>query len=204
MLDSSPALNNDSALNEVLPIEEVRALIENAWLWTQENLLTFGVAAQLIAILAALVPAVLFGPRLKKLLDQHVVARVPRGTLRTLVQAAGILAIPIALYLCLTILRIGFGSAGVGTAWIGAALALMNAWILVRLVTLVIKSPFWSRIAFYVAWPIAALDAFGALGPVIAELRALAIPLGEDQSGNPIQFTVLDVFRTLMYFAFLF
>lgn len=198
----SPA--SDSALNAVIPIEEVRALVENTWLWISENLLTIGVGAQLIAIFAALVPAVLFGPRLKRLLDQQVLARVPKGFLRSLVQAAGTLAIPIALYLCLTILRIGFGSAAAGTAWIGAAIALLNAWIVVRLVTLVIQSPFWSRLAFYIAWPIAALDAFGALAPVVAELQALAIPLGEDQDGNQIQFTVLDVFRTLMYFGFLF
>ena len=44
-------------------------------------------------------------------------------------------------------IRIGLGSAGYATQWIDAAIALMNAWILVRMVTLVIQSRFWSRVA---------------------------------------------------------
>lgn len=106
--------------------------------------------------------------------------------------------------LTLTVLRIIFGSGGFSTSWISATIALMNAWIVVRLVTLVIQSPFWSRFAFYVAWPIAALDAFGALDPVVAQLKMLSLPLGDDQQGNPIRISLLDVIRTLFYFGVLF
>jgi len=83
-------------------------------------------------------------------------------------------------------------------------IALMNAWIIVRLITLVIQSPFWSRLAFYVAWPVAAMDAFGVLGPVIDQMQQLAIPLGSDEQGNPVQISLLDVLRTLFYFGILF
>jgi small-conductance mechanosensitive channel len=80
----------------------------------------------------------------------------------------------------------------------------MNAWIVIRMVSLVIQSPFWSSFAFYVAWPIAALDAFGALGPVIEEMQALAIPLGTNDAGQKIDISLLDVVKTLVYFALLF
>lgn len=197
-------MEDSSALEKLIPISQVQSYLDVSWVWMTENLLTFGVAAQLVAIMAALVPAALFGPKLKRFLNAQVVARTPAGTLRTLVQSAAIMALPIALYLSLTIMRLGFGSAGIGTTWIAAALALMNAWIVVRLVTLVIQSPFWSRLAFYLAWPLAALDAFDALGPVIEQMQALAIPLGEDNDGNPVKISLLDIIRTLMYFTLLF
>lgn len=193
-----------SALDKVIPLQELQTLFDQSLVWIMEHLLTVAVGAQIIAIMAALVPAALFGPRLKQFLNSQVIARTPAGTLRAFVQAAAIMALPIALYLSLTLIRIGFGSGGFTTGWIGAAIALMNAWILVRLVTLVIQSPFWSRFAFYVAWPIAALDAFGALGPVIEQLQALAIPLGNDDQGNQVKISVLDIVRTLLYFGLLF
>jgi len=194
----------DSALNEVIPIEQARALFETSLAWVTENLLTFGMGVQLIAILAALVPAAVFGPRLKGFLQAQVLARTPEGTLRTIVKSAAILALPIALNLSLMILQIGIGSAGYPTSVIGAVIALLNAWIVVRLVTLIIQSPFWSKVAFYIVWPIAALDAFGALAPVIDQMQALAIPLGDDEAGNAIKITVLDLVRTFIYFGLLF
>ncbi len=197
-------MTESSAINKIIPINELKTLVENTWNWVDTNLLVFGVGIQIIAILAALVPAVIFSPQLQSFLNARVVERVPEGRLRSIVQAFAIIALPIALYLSLTVMRIGFGSAGLATGWIAAALALMNAWIIVRIVTLVIQSPFWSRLAFYVAWPIAALDAFGALGPVIEQIQSLGVPLGKDEDGQPIKISLLDVIRTLLYFGVLF
>lgn len=193
-----------SAINKVVPIDELRALAETGIIWVSEHVLTIDVAAQLIAIMAALVPAAIFGPRLKIFLRAQMSAHTPEGTLRSIVQSAAVLALPIALNVTLLLLRIIFAGAGFATSLISAAIALLNAWIIVRLVTLVIKSPFWSRLAFYVVWPIAALDAFGALTPVIEQLQMLAIPLGVDDEGNPVKITLLDLLRTLIYFGLLF
>lgn len=85
-----------------------------------------------------------------------------------------------------------------------AGVSLLTAWVVIRLVTLVIRSPFWSRLAFYVAWPVAALDAFGVLGRVFRELDALAIPIGKDDAQNPITYSALDFLRTVIVFAALF
>lgn len=198
------AAEKQSVLDDVLPADEVAdavlALIE----WAETYLLTLSVLLQIGLIAAAVIPALLFGPRLKRLISHQLSARVRAGFLQRLVNALSDLATPIALYITLTVIRIGLGSAGQPVDWVSAALALMNAWIIVRVVTLVIGSQFWSRVAFYVAWPIAALDAFGLLGPVVEQMRELAIPLGEGEGGQAIRFSLLDVFRTLFYFALLF
>ncbi len=191
-------------LDDLIPVEILESMVLQAIEWIQLNILTIDIGIQIVAIVAALVPAALFGPRLKKFLSSQVAARVPNGWLQKVANAFASIALPLALYLTLTAMRIAFGSAGYGTSWIGAAIALMNAWIIVRLVTLIIQSDFWSRVAFYIAWPIAALDAFGMLMPVIEQMQALAIPLGQNDAGSPVRISLFDIFRTLFYFAILF
>jgi len=178
--------------------------VDAARQWAETYLLSLDVVIQLGLILGALVPAVIFGPRLQNLISERLRGRAPPGLARRAVNALAELATPLALYVTLTVIRIALGSVGQPMDWVAAAISLMNAWIVVRLVTLVIQSRFWSRIAFYIAWPIAALDAFGALGPVIEQMRELAIPLGQSDAGTPIRFSLLDVVRTLFYFALLF
>ncbi len=195
---------DESALNELVPIEVFLEFIQGLWVWVDSELLVFNVALQLIAVLAAFVPAMIFGPRIRKMINQKIINHIPEGKGRSIVNALAILGLPIALYLSLHIISVAFASGGVSTQWLDAAIALLSAWIIVRLVTLVIKSPFWSKVAFYIAWPVAALDAFGALGPVIDQLQAFGVPLGKDEQGNAIKISVLDVLRTLLYFAVLF
>ncbi|XOV89952.1 MAG: mechanosensitive ion channel family protein [Pseudomonadota bacterium] len=196
--------NKDSALQELLPVDAGRALAEQVLDWIQTNLFNLDVAIQLGLMIGAIVPAALFGQRLSQLVREQLLPRVHLSFLNRLVRAISVLAVPIVLYLTLTIINIALRSAGQPTEWVGAAIALMNAWILVRIVTLVIQSPFWSRFAFFVAWPIAALDAFGALGPVVEQMRALSIPLGENDMGQPVDISLFDVIRTLIYFGVLF
>jgi len=194
----------ESVLDDVLPADEVTAALVTLLDWVETHLLTFSVLIQVGLILGALVPAILFGPRLKQLIREQASARLQPGFGRRVVDALSDLATPIALYLTLTLIRIALGSAGQQLDWVAAAIALMNAWIIVRAVSLVIRSKFWSRVAFYIAWPIAALDAFGMLGPVVEQLQALAIPMGQGEGGRTIRFSLLDLIRTLFYFALLF
>ncbi len=185
-------------------MDAAQALVQQTLTWIQTNLFNLDVAIQLGLMIGAIVPAALFGQRLSLLVREQLLPRVTLSFLNRLVQAISVLAVPIVLYLALTVINIALRSAGQPTDWVGAAIALMNAWILVRIVTLVIQSPFWSRFAFFVAWPIAALDAFGALGPVVEQMRELSIPLGENDAGQPVDISLFDVIRTLIYFGVLF
>ncbi|MEO1137729.1 MAG: mechanosensitive ion channel domain-containing protein, partial [Pseudomonadota bacterium] len=149
-------------------------------------------------------PAAFFGPRIRKLIQSQIAPRAPYGVLRRAANAFAHLATPIALYLVLQIAVIALQAAGGTIGLISAGVSLLTAWIVIRLVTLVIRSPFWSRAAFYIAWPIAALDAFGVLDDVIRQLDAFSIPIGEDQNGSRQTFSALDLFRTLAVFGVLF
>ena len=197
-------LEQESVLEEIVAIDDISSFTNDLVTWAQNNLLTIDVGIQLGLISGALLPALMFGPKIRNLIVNTLGRSDQHGLVRRAVDALAVLATPIALYLILTVIRIALGTAGKPTEWIAGALALLSAWIVVRIVTLVIQSRFWSRVAFYVAWPIAALDAFGALAPVIDQLQALAIPLGKNDAGEPMNISLFDVIRTLIYFAVLF
>ncbi|MGE0408227.1 MAG: mechanosensitive ion channel family protein [Amphiplicatus sp.] len=193
--------DNGSALDELIGADELTTRGSAFLEWAREHLLTLDVAVQALILIAALVPAALFGPQLKKLIASQVAPRAPYGFLRRAANAFAHIATPIALLATLQVAVIVLGTLTRPSGLVQAGVSLLLAWIVIRLVTLVIRSPFWSRVAFYVAWPIAALDAFGLLGRVVRQLDAFAFPIGADASGQPITYSALDFVRTLIVFA---
>ncbi|MAC88917.1 MULTISPECIES: mechanosensitive ion channel family protein [Maricaulis] len=195
---------DDSALDELLPMEVLEGRAREAWDWLLASLLNLDVAIQMGLVLAAFVPALIFGPRLRHVVEGLAGARIKTGLARRLLTAAISLATPLALVAVLAIIRIVLGAIDQPFALIDAAMSLMTAWLVIRAVTLIIRSRFWSKVAFYVAWPVAALDVFGLLDDVVMQLQALAIPLGETEDGEPVDLSLFDVLRTLIYFGVLF
>lgn len=195
---------DDSALDELLPTdvlqERAQALID----WALATATDVNVALQLGLVLVALVPAFIFGPRLRDIVEPLTRDRIRTGLARRLLTAAIALATPLALLAVLAVERIVLGSLDRPVHLIDAAMSLMTAWLVIRAVTLIIRSRFWSKLAFYIAWPVAALDVFGLLDDVVMQLQALAIPLGETEDGQPVDLSLFDILRTLIYFGVLF
>lgn len=59
------------------------------------------------------------------------------------------------------------------------AASLLNAWIIIRLVSTLVSDPFWSKVFATVAWTIAALNILRLLGPTIELLDSAAVDVGE-------------------------
>ena len=193
-----------SALDDLLAGEALQSGVERAAEWLRTTLLSIDVAAQIVVLLFAVLPAALFGPHLKTLINRTLVARAPQGALKRAAGAFAIVATPVALLFILQAEVVALRALERPSRIVEGAVSLLTAWIVIRLVTLVIRSRFWSQLAFYVAWPIAALDAFGVLGRVVRELDALALPIGVNADKTPITFSALDVLRTVLVFAALF
>ncbi len=196
--------NPDSALDELLPVERLQEQVLALWDWLTVSLLNIDIAIQLGLVIAAFVPALIFGPRLRYLVENRAPSRLKTGLGRRIFLAAMALATPVALLIVLAIIRITLGALERPHALIDIAISLMTAWLFIRAVTLVIRSKFWSAVAFYTVWPIAALDVFGLLGDVVTQLQALAIPLGETEAGEPVDLSLFDIIRALIYFGVLF
>ncbi|WP_202900420.1 mechanosensitive ion channel family protein [Parvularcula oceani] len=191
-----------SALADLLDVELLQVWGTRALTWIRTDVLTINALLQLGLVFGALIPAVLFGPRLKGFIGRYLRKQVPAGILRRLADAAAVLATPIALWITLTVFMWILRSMGEHYGFVSAAQSLLAAWIIVRVVTLAIRSPFWSKVAFYIAWPIAALDAFGVLGDVFdwMEARAYTLtPAGPGQEAQTI--SLYDVLRAGLIFA---
>ncbi len=193
-----------SAIEKLVGFDKLRGELIEILGWLQTQMLTIDVAIQAGILFAAVAPAALFGPQLRKFIQGQVAPRAPYGVLRRAASAFAHLATPIALFVILQLAVLALKTAGVSTGLVEAGVSLLTAWIVIRLVTLVIRSPFWSKFAFYVAWPIAALDAFGVLDDVVVQLQAFSIPIGEDAGGNTQRFSALDLIRTVFIFGVLF
>jgi len=159
---------------------------------------------QLGFLLLAILAAVFIGPRIRLAMSGLIPASGPTSLLHRGAQVLSVIATPLVLYLSLWIVTLSLDATGRSAAWLHAATSIMTAWFAVRLATVLIRSPFWSRLVFYIAWPLAVLDVFGLLQPLLDLFQRMAIPLGSDTSGAPLSVTMLDVLRSLLYFGVLF
>ena len=199
MQDQAPTSSEParSAVEELLATEELRDRISIAADWARTNLLTIESAVRLGGVALAIFAAILFGRGLRGVISKRVTPRLPAGLPHRLAASASVIAGPIVAFITLHALAAVASGVGYAKGWIEAAISLLSAWIVIRLVTLVIRSPVWSRAVFFVAWPVAALDVLGLLGPILAYLDAASIPLGEQK------LSLLTVVRAVLAFGIL-
>ncbi len=197
-------IDEGSALETLIGADVLRERLNGVLAFIQNHMLTLGVAIEAALLIAALAPAAAFGPQLRKFIQSSIAPRAPYGLLRRAAAAFAHLATAIALYVFLQAAIVALNAFGNSTSLVSAAVSLLAAWIVIRMVTLVIRSPFWSRLAFYIVWPVAAMDAFGVLDDVVRQLEAFAVPIGETEDGASQTFSALDFIRTLAIFGILF
>lgn len=221
--ETTAEISPESGISELLAVEDIQERSLALWEWVQANILTINSAIQLALLLAAFIPAIIFGPKLKRLIERQLMHRVPSGFLRRACAALSTVATLIALWITLGIFvwlvppadnlatmmagamdsrELGYSSS---TALISGVRSLLTAAIVIRLVTLIIRSPFWSKVAFYIAWPIAALDAFGLLGPLVEQLQAASITLSPAEGDeSAVTLSMFDIVRAGIIFAIFF
>ena len=73
-----------------------------------------------------------------------------------------------------------------------SASALLIAWIAIRLLSNVVRNPFWSHIIFVTAWTLAALQIVGLLDRIEASLQSVGFTYGD------VQITALNIVRALV------
>lgn len=202
--DDSGETPSDSSIETWLDRDALSDAFSEFFTWIRTEVLSIDVSGQIVILLLAVLPAALFGPQLKKFIERTLISHLRHGPIRSAASAFAVIATPVALLLIIQSAVIGLKALSRPSALVEAAVSLLAAWIVIRLVTLVIRSPFWSQVAFYIAWPIAALEAFGLLGRVIRELDQLAVPIGMSSDRTPIVFSALDFIRTIVIFVALF
>lgn len=201
---AEPAPAGDTALDEFVGAGGLGERLAAGVDWIGRQLSSVDVSVQAAIIAAALIPALIFGSQLRKLIMAQIAPRAPYGVLRRAANAFAHIATPIALSLIWIAASVILDALGRANGVVNAGVSLLGAWIIIRLVTLVIRSPFWSRVAFYIAWPVAALDVFGVLDDTIRTLDRLSVPLGRNDDGTPGAFSAFDFIRVVILLLILF
>ncbi|GAB4538559.1 MAG: mechanosensitive ion channel [Parvularculaceae bacterium] len=197
---SGPSLQ-DGALDELIGVDSLRTQIYEFIARAREQFLSIDVGVQFAVIAFALFVGGFAAPQIKKLIARTLEPHAAAGVARRSVTALRLLSGPIISFVLLHAGSVAAQAAGYGRGWIDAAISLMTAWIAIRLVTLIIRSPTWSRLVFFIAWPIAALDILGLLGPLVQYMDSAAIPFGSGE--NAFRLSALTILRAIFAFALL-
>ncbi len=164
-------------LIDVIAIENLQMRVEY-WLLTQ--VLVWSTLLQAAAVLAALALAYLLSRPLQRRLAALGAryafnAPVARG----LAAAAASIALPVlALILLAGVFAVG-ASIGAPRLLLTTAINLLAAWIVIRLLTRLIRNDFWSRVVAILAFGVATLNILGLLAPTIVWLDQIGFRLGE-------------------------
>lgn len=201
---AGPQPADETAIDDLLGAGDLGDKLAAGAEWLGRQLSSLDVSIQAGIIAASLIPAAIFGSQIRKLIMAQIAPRAPYGVLRRAANAFAHIATPIALYLIWQASSLILDATGRPNGVINAGISLLTAWIVIRLVTLVIRSPFWSRVAFYIAWPVAALDAFDLLDNAIRALDAVSAPLGRNADGTISAFSAFDFIRVIIILLVLF
>lgn len=174
------------AANEPAPFstEWTAALLERAQamaLEARDAFITPDMALQALVILIAFgVSWVARAPVravFERLFGWSFMARVNTGARELVIS----LIVPAIAFIVLTLTRMGFEQAGLGSFAINLAASLTGAWVLIRILTAFIAEPFWSRTAATLIWIVAALNIVGLLGPLTGLLASVGFDVGDNR-----------------------
>src|SRR6266511_2933054 len=146
--------------------------------WFMVDVLTLGTLGQVAAILLALVVARLLAPGVRATLDARVIARVREPRLKQAAYAVLGVVLPVVWLILLCLAMLLSAQAGLASALIRVAMSLVVAWVVIRLVSSLVRDPAWSRVIAIVAWSLAALNILGVLDAALGLLDSVAISAG--------------------------
>ncbi|HTQ14989.1 MAG TPA: mechanosensitive ion channel domain-containing protein [Rhizomicrobium sp.] len=135
-------------------------------------------AFQAILVVAVAILGILLRAPVRHRLTQFVYLVFPKAWGPPLARAFGSVAAPLFWLAVLFLAELAAEAMGWPFGLVNAAVALLAAWVSIRILSHTVRSPLWSGTISVVAWSIAALSILGLLGPVSAELDASAIHLG--------------------------
>jgi small-conductance mechanosensitive channel len=153
----------------------------SAFQLTQEEwlVLVWQSALQIAAAAAAFLLGYILAKPLGRLALKHIEARLRDRTLLALATTGVELLLPV---ICAVVLWIAYYAARAfdfPSAFLHIVGSLLNAWIVIRIISSAVRNQTWSRFFAVVAWSIAALSILQLLEPAVRFLDSLAITLGE-------------------------
>ncbi len=166
-------------MNQLFDPKVVETLLRDVHDWTFSHVLTVATVVQLAVIAAMFALARLAAPRLESALTalSRRVAAI-RGADRV-VGALQPLSLPIVWVALLWATYSVSAALGRPGGLINIAVSLLNAWVVIRLVSGLIGHGTWTATVAAIAWTVAALNIVDLLGPTVELLDGIAITFAD-------------------------
>lgn len=166
-------------MNELLSPTTAYKLSNAAWLWLHDNVLSWTALAQLAAFVAAIGAAKLLAPPLSRWLDALRFQGRLGGPMQAVVQALSRFAFSLVTALVLWFATVAFRQIGLPNDLLRIAVSLSLAWVVIRLVSRLVRNRTLSKTIAVIAWAIAALNILNLLTPTLDLLDAMALTAGQ-------------------------
>src|SRR4029453_9474288 len=156
---------------------EGQALLRSA----VERMFSVEFLIELLALIISGLLAQFIAPRLVGYFKRHIIWS-PRGlAVDRAAAAASSVAIPVLWFLFLRLAIETGRAAGLDMSIAASASALLIAWIAIRLLSNVVRNPFWRTTFFVTAWTLATLQIVGLLARIEASLQSVEFTYGDAQ-----------------------
>ena len=148
------------------------------------------------------------GMLVRPLLSKLALRSLPRSWAPTFVRVIASVAPPLFWLVALWLAAVIGNQLGYALQLVNAGVALLIAWVCIRVLSFSVKSPLASATISVVAWSIASLSILGLLGPLVRELDASALHLGKFRLSamtaiNALLFLAALLWLTTILFRFL-
>jgi small-conductance mechanosensitive channel len=183
---------------------DIRAELETWLAWSKMWLLTIteqlqsvAFVLQLFAVFATGIAAYFLVKMLAGLSRKLLATILAQRWVTSITNVVGAIAVPGLWLVFLWLITQIAGNSGIASGVMAAGVSLLTAWIVIRLATMVVRHPLWSRVIFFSVYTLAALDILGVLGRVQEALSDIGFTYGE------IRINALNLAYAVVVFAVL-
>jgi small-conductance mechanosensitive channel len=184
-------------MDRLLDLELLKALFADAQIWVEAEVLTLAALWELGAIAITLVLARIISIPFRKWLEAQIEKTRLDAKLSVIWRALLPLITPIIWVILLWIAVAIADQLMLRDKLMSIVVSLVNAWIVIRLITQFVREPVWARFIAVVVWLLAALNILGLLQPALILLDGIALKIGE------IRISALGVLEGLFYLVLL-
>lgn len=157
---------------------DIQKWLDQALVWLEANVLTTGTAIQAGCIVVAFIIALLLARPARRTYSR-LFDWLPDRWRDAVARQASELSLPI-LWLVLQLgVLIGAEALELPDRLLGITVSLLTAWVVIRVVSQLIRDETWGRLFAVTAWTVAALNIVGLLDPTVALLDAASLRVGE-------------------------
>lgn len=178
-------------------VEAAANLAERLLDWLLREVLVASVLTQLAAVPVTFLAAWLLHAKVESLARRIPPAMRQSLWLGLAIEAALSVALPLLWFLFMLIAAVAVVKAGLHNDVLIVAVRLLLAWIVIRLVTTLIRTPGLARLVAVVVWSVAALSILGVLNALLGLLDDIALTVGK------LHISVLTVLRGAFILAVL-